>query len=122
MVYVPVEPAVTGFLMLLRLTVSAVVALAPPAVVIVTIWPLTDAVTAPARKPELAVTAVAPPESRANPAGNVTFTLPPAGIALTVVNAATAVPTLPGTRLAGVTLVDVSVPTAAAIVFAGAVP
>jgi hypothetical protein len=55
---------------------------------------------------------VAPPESSAKPDPNVTLICPPAGMPLTAFSATTAVPTLPGTRFAGVTLVPVNVPTA----------
>jgi hypothetical protein len=97
---------------LLRLTVNAVAAFAPPTVVMVTVWPDTDAVTAPARKPLLAVTAVAAPESSVKPAGKTTFIAPFAGMALTVVSPTAAVPTFAGASVAGVTLVPVSVPIA----------
>ena len=56
------------------------------------------------------VTAVEPPELKANPDGNVTTILPSAGVALAVVNETVTLPTTPAVRLAGVTVVEARAP------------
>ena len=88
--------------------------------VTVTTWLETETVKVPSIPEGVPVTAVAAPELKVNPAGNVTTILPLEGIALDVVKATVTLPAAPATRDTKVMLVDERLP--AVIVTAAAVP